>query len=73
MSICEFYSALYVKIFTASENTLQLQNMLPGFALPDLYAAVIVFAVKASTYLLEVRAQGTYILYCEVYKISMLK
>ena len=60
MSICEFYADIYTGVALPSlstANSLQLQNMLDS-ALPELYAAVIVFAVKARTYF---EAKGTYV------------
>ena len=56
MSICEFYAGIYIGVPLPSANSLQLQNML-DFALPELYAAVIVFTVKAREYF---QARGTY-------------
>ena len=52
MSICEFYSRIYSGVTLPSQSTVnssQLQSMLDS-TLPDLYAAVIVFSVKARTY-----------------------
>ena len=52
MSICEFYAGIYDLVSLPSQsivNSLRLQNMLDS-ALPELYAAIIVFAVKARTY-----------------------
>ena len=52
LSKCEFYSELYNGVLLPSqspENRLQLQTKLES-ALPELYAAVIVFSVKARTY-----------------------
>ena len=45
LSICEFYAGIYIGVAL----TAKLQSMLDS-ALPELYAAVIVFAVKARTY-----------------------
>ena len=59
MSKCEFYSEVYAGVSLPPQSTLnsqQLQNMV-DVALPDLYAAVIVFAVKATTYF-EARGMG---------------
>lgn len=58
LSICEFYSGIYNTVPLPS-NSGQLQSML-GSALPELYAAVIVFSVKARTYF---EAKGTNIIY----------
>ena len=58
ISICEFYAGIYIGVPLSSQpitNSLQLQSMLDS-ALPELYAAVIVFAVKARTYF---EARGT--------------
>ena len=58
LCICEFYSEIYNGVLLPSqstENTLQLQTKLES-ALPELYAAVIVFSVKAVTYF---EAKGT--------------
>ena len=52
MSMCEFYSSIYSGVTLPSQSTVnssQLQSIL-GDALPGLYAAVIVFSVKARTY-----------------------
>ena len=43
----------------SAANSLQRQRMLDS-ALPELYAAVVVFAVKARTYF---EARGTYLIY----------
>ena len=62
LSICEFYSEVYAGVALPSESTVnsqQIQNMV-DIALPGLYAAVIVFAIKASTYF---KARGTYVGY----------
>ena len=61
MSLCEFYAGIYVGVPLPSQsaaNSLRLQNMLDT-ALPELYAAVIVFAAKARSYF---EARGTYII-----------
>ena len=50
MSICEFYVGIYIGV------PMPFQNKLDS-ALPELYAAVIVFAVKARAYF---EAKGTY-------------
>ena len=68
MSICEFYTRIYSGVSLPSSstaNSLQPQDMLDS-ALPELYAAVLVFAVKASTYF---NARSMYII-CE-YKMSL--
>lgn len=60
MSICQFYSGIYRGVSMPSgstENNLQLQEMQDS-ALPELYAAVIVFSVKAQSYF---EVKGTYI------------
>ncbi|KAF8436100.1 hypothetical protein BGX38DRAFT_1262515, partial [Terfezia claveryi] len=52
MSICEFYAGIYIGVPLTSgsaANILQRQRMLES-ALPELYAAVIVFTVKAHAY-----------------------
>ena len=56
LSMCEFYAEIYVPLPSQSiANSLRRQDMLDS-ALPELYAAVIVFAVKARTYF---EARGT--------------
>ena len=58
MSICEFYAGIYAGVSLASQST---KNSLQGTldsALPELYASVIVFAVKARAYFED---RGTYI------------
>ena len=54
VTLCEFYANMYTGVSTA--NRLQLQKMLDS-ALPELYAAIIVFAAKARNYF---EAKGTY-------------
>ena len=50
MAISEFYSSIYAALPSRSTaNNQQLQKTLNS-ALPELYAAVIVFAVKARTF-----------------------
>ena len=50
LAISEFYAGIYAALPSQpTANSLQLQRTLNS-ALPDLYAAVIVFAVKARTY-----------------------
>ena len=50
MSICEFYTGIYSGVALQSiEDESQLQETL-DCALPEIYAAVIVFAVKARYY-----------------------
>ena len=64
VAICEFYSGIYIGASLPSRstaNTLQLQSMLDS-ALPELYAAVIVFSIKARTYF---EARGMYLVYIE--------
>ena len=59
LSICEFYAGIYFGValhLRSAANNIQLQTMLNS-ALPELYAAVIVFAVKARTYF---EARGMY-------------
>ena len=61
ISLCEFYSEIYNGVVLPSqstENRLQIQTKLDS-ALPELYAAVIVFSVKAATYF---QAKGTCLL-----------
>jgi len=67
MSICEFYAGIYVGVPLSSRSiakSLQSQGILDS-ALPELYAAVIVFSVKARAYF---EARGTYLI-CGVYII----
>ena len=59
LSICEFYAGIYNGVLLHSESTenaLLLKEKLES-ALPQLYAAVIVFSVKAKTYF---EAEGTH-------------
>lgn len=59
MFICEFYSGIFNNVSLASESTASnspLRSMLDS-ALPELYAAVLVFSVKARTYF---EAKGMY-------------
>lgn len=62
VSICECYVRIYIGVTLPSgstANSQQLQKMLRS-ALPELYAAVIVFALKARSYF---EARGTYAQY----------
>ena len=54
LSICEFYADIYIGVAL----TAKVQSTLDS-ALPELYAAVIVFTVKARTYF---EAKGTYVI-----------
>ena len=59
MAICELYAEMYVGVSLPSQptgNSQQLQSIVHS-ALPELYAVVIVFAVKACTYF---EARGVY-------------
>ena len=71
--ICEFYAGIYIGVPLSSRSTAsgqQLQSM-QDFGLPELYAAIIVFSVKAHTYF---EARGTYIiLYAKVLNCSNSK
>ena len=52
MAMCEFYAGIYYKVPLdpqSTENSRRLRTMLDS-TLPGLYAAVIVFAVKAQTH-----------------------
>ena len=72
LSICEFYASIYVGVELPSRstmNSLRLENMLES-AIPELYAAVIVFAVKGRTYF---EARGTYIVNGTSYRMLILK
>ena len=60
--ICELYTGIY------AENSLQ-QRML-GSTLPELYAAVVVFSVKARTFF---EAGGTYIDIFRCHQILLIK
>jgi len=62
MSICEFYAGIYLGVPLSPwpvPSSQQLQIMLDS-ALPELYAAVIVFTVKARVYF---EARGTCVEY----------
>ncbi|RPB18346.1 hypothetical protein L211DRAFT_797364, partial [Terfezia boudieri ATCC MYA-4762] len=70
MSICEFYTGIYVGVPLTSgsaANSLQRQRMLES-ALPELYAAVIVFAVKSRAYF-EARGMCSV---CEVHVLDTI-
>lgn len=56
MAICELYAEMYVGPSQPTGNSQQLQSIVHS-ALPELYAVVIVFAVKACTYF---EARGVY-------------
>ena len=52
MSICEFYAGIFMGVdlpLRSTANNFQPQSM-PDSALPELYAAIIVFVVKARAY-----------------------
>ena len=68
MSICEFYSSIYNGVplpSLSAASSRQLQGMLDS-ALPELYAAVIVFSVKAHTYF---KAKGAYGIHCILQRV----
>ena len=61
MQICEVYAKMYDGVSlppSSTANSLQLQSTLDS-ALPELYAAVIVFAVRARSYF---EGWGTYVM-----------
>ena len=66
VSICEFYAEMYYKVPLGPQSGKKLES-----ALPELYAAVIVFAAKARDYF---EAGGTYVEYiwCETEVPSVL-
>ena len=55
VSICEFYAEMYSKVPLGPQSVKKLES-----ALPELYAAIIVFATKARDYF---EAGGTYVEY----------
>ena len=59
VSTCEFYATIYTGVSLPLQSTVDgLQpQLMPDSALPELYAAVIVFTVKARAYF---EARGTY-------------
>ena len=57
--LCEFYAGIYSEAPLSPADSQQLQNMLNS-ALPEFYAAIIVFAIKAHSYF---EAAGTYVKY----------
>ena len=71
MSICEFYSEVYTGVSLPSQSATHSQRLqdMVDFALPELYAAVIVFAVKATSYF---KARGMYIV-CWVHYYTDLR
>ena len=60
MYLCEFYARVYtgVPLSLASTGHEPLLQSMLGSALPEFYAAVIVFAVKARAYF---EAKGMYV------------
>ena len=58
VTLCQFYANKYSGALRSTANT-QLQEMLDS-ALPELYAAIIVFVVKARNYF---ETKGEYTLY----------
>ena len=63
ISLCESYAGIYSGVPLRSQSTehnLQLQVLLDS-ALPELYAAVIVFEAKARTYF-EARGRSVHII-----------
>lgn len=55
VTLCQVYAGMYSGALRSTANT-QLQEMLDS-ALPELYAAIIVFATKARNYF---EAKGTH-------------
>lgn len=71
ISICDFYAEIYFGVPLrprSTKNYLQLQSRL-RYALPELLAAVIVFAVKARVYYFE--AGSTYLEYINVIELML--
>lgn len=58
VTLCQFYADVYNRALRSTANT-QLQEMLDS-ALPEVYAAIIVFAAKARNYF---EAKGTHTLH----------
>ena len=58
VTLCQVYADMYSGALRSTANT-QLQEMLDS-ALPELYAAIIVFVVKARNYF---ETKGEYTLY----------
>lgn len=71
MSICEFYADIYAGALLPSQSTANSQQLqsIRDSALPQLYAAVIVFAVKARTYF---EAGSTYASYELQYNVIQI-
>ena len=61
VTMCEFYAGIYVGVQLPSGSA-ELQKMLSS-ALPGLYAAVIVFVVKARSYFEDGGTKPYYIRY----------
>ena len=59
VSVCEFYAEMYHRVRLGSQSSKKLHS-----ALPELYAAVLVFAAKARDYF---EAGGTYVEYICLY------
>ena len=62
VTICGFYAGIYTGIplpVQSTASSIQLESTL-GSALPEFYAAVIVFGVKAHAYF---EARGAYVIY----------
>ena len=74
MSICDFYAGIYFGVPfgpQSTENSLQLRTKIET-ALPELYAAVIVFAVKARTYYFEAGSMFTeYVRYVVIAELEL--
>ena len=58
MSICEFFAGIFVGVALPSRSMANSLHSKLESALPEFYAAVIVFAVKARGYF---EARGTYV------------
>ena len=73
LSICEFYSSIYTGVplpSLSTVNSLHLQNKL-ALALPELYASVVVFSIKARTYF-EAKGMYSIPLYCSIGSVIKL-
>lgn len=67
VTICEIYARIFIGVHQSPSESAELHSVLNS-ALPEFYAAVVVFVVKARSYFQD-GGTDTYHFECQVYKI----
>jgi len=67
MAECEFYASIYAESLQVSLSTHQATLSSSDSALPEFYAAVVVFSIKAKAYFALTAVGGFCFLRCDIY------